>query len=95
MTTCNATWLGGRCDRNVWQGGLCAGHYMQRRRGKPFTPLKGAHGADPRDLVPIRFEAPRADVEVLQAEASRRNVPEAEIHREALGQWVAKLKGEG
>ncbi|NVJ24132.1 MULTISPECIES: hypothetical protein [Myxococcus] len=95
MMTCNAAWPNGCCDRDVWQAGLCAGHYMQRRRGKPFASLKGAHGVDPRDLVPVRFEAPRADVEALQAEAKRRDLPEAALHREALGQWVAKLKAEG
>ncbi len=34
------------CGREAVKGsGLCAGHRAQYYRGKPFTPLRGRHGA--------------------------------------------------
>jgi len=33
------------CDNPQQTGGLCVGHYAQRQKGRPLTPLRGAPGA--------------------------------------------------
>lgn len=95
--TCSASWPGGQCDRDPWQTGLCGGHYNQKRRhpDRPFRPLKGAHGADPRGLVPVGFMALQDDVDTVRAAAEARQVPESELYREALDAYAKKLRKKG
>lgn len=43
MSTCAATWDGGKCDRptRTHSADLCGAHYQQRRRGQTLHPLDG------------------------------------------------------
>ena len=94
---CSATWHGGQCNRKAISKGLCSGHYGQRRRceqrGQPvvFTPLKGLHGADPRDLVPVTIHVPAADADVMVAEAERLKVPVVKVYRDAVHAYAANV----
>lgn len=95
MSTCTATWSGGSCERDAnATPALCAGHYMQQRRkpGAPFAPLRLPHGADTRGLEPLTLHIPKADLDTLRAEATRRGVPTAEVYRDALWAYAENLR---
>jgi hypothetical protein len=97
MTTplCSATWPNGCCDRapGPSHGGLCPTHYQQQRRGRPFAPIRGPAGADPRALVSVTFHVPADDGAAMADEAARRGVPVSEVYREAVSAYLLTLHG--
>jgi hypothetical protein len=88
--TCTAKWKGGRCDKEASAAGLCTGHYQQKRREKPFAPLRGAHGD--MGTVQVVVQVIVDDAEVIALEAARREVPRADVYREAIEQLAQKLR---
>lgn len=89
---CIATWLGGRCIRAPRSSGLCAGHLAQLRRGLEYASLRAPHGADPRGLVSVTIQVPRADADTLTAGATTRGVAVTELYREAAAELAQRLR---
>jgi hypothetical protein len=95
MTTpklCSASWTGGSCDRHASIGAHCSGHYQQQHRNKPFRPLRQPHGALGVQLVPVTINLPGNDVETLQLEALARQVPTADVYREAVAEHADRIR---
>ena len=92
MSTCTAMWPGGHCDREAMSKNLCAGHYQQERRGRPFSELRGAHGKSTEELTYMGVLVPNSDAETMSAEAEARNVERSVIYREAVSAWAARLR---
>lgn len=89
---CRATWSGGACARESASNGLCYTHDQQRRRGKPFTAIRIAHGKDPRDLRPLSVSIPAEDLATLAAEAQSKSAPVSEIVREVLAEYTQRTR---
>ncbi|WNZ59844.1 hypothetical protein QEG98_27980 [Myxococcus sp. MxC21-1] len=89
---CTASWPGGSCDRPAEISDLCRAHYAQQRRGKTFAPLKGAHGADLREMVPVLIRIPADDADVIRAEAEARGGDIIEVYREAVAAFASELR---
>jgi hypothetical protein len=93
MSLCEAKFEGGPCDRPARTSGLCQSHYMQQRRGKAFTVLKGEHGkAEGKTVSVPALLVPVEDNEAIQAEAERRKLKPPDIYREAVDDYAAKLR---
>jgi hypothetical protein len=91
LPPCAASWSSptrGRCDRPAKLHELCQAHYQQQRRGRAFTQLR-----DPgRVLVQVVIQIPEEDAATLASEAAARQIPLAEVYREAVAPYAARLR---
>ena len=85
---CNANQEDWSCKRPAKASGLCATHYQQQRRGRPFTPIR-EEAANTRKVSVV---IDTLNVRTMRQEAKRRGVSESAVYREAVAAWARALK---
>ena len=78
-----------KCGRPLFSGEMCAGHYMQVRRGQELRPLQAKKGEGEQ----ISINMPRELREAAQVAAKKVGEGEAEFWRGAARERVERLKG--